>query len=116
MRSTLLASIENVVQDEERKVMSTSQTRGRDPLSVPCAFRALASACRDEAVTRAAIGVLGDLADAMGHAGAHLFAGHKHYIEFVNECLQSKDERVRETAAWTHGKIVAATAEGSGGI
>lgn len=61
--------------------------------------------CRDETVTRAAVAVMGDLADALGSNIKVLFNDRAFYIEFLGECLQSEDEQLREMATWTQGMI-----------
>ncbi|XP_047334647.1 importin subunit beta-1-like [Impatiens glandulifera] len=63
---------------------------------------------RDEYVTRAAVAVLGDLADAFRSNAKILFKDHSFYNMFLEECLESDDEQLKETAAWTQGMIVAA--------
>lgn len=60
---------------------------------------------RDESVTKAAIAVLGDLADALGPNIKLLFSDSSFCAEFVGECLQSDDEQLKETASWTQGMI-----------
>lgn len=61
--------------------------------------------CRDESVTKAAVAVMGDLADALGPNTKLLFRDRAFYIEFLGECLQSDDESIKETATWTQGMI-----------
>ena len=61
--------------------------------------------CRDESVVRAAVSVLGDLADALGPHVKTLFKDLTFYSEFLGECLQSDDEQLKETATWTQGMI-----------
>nr|XP_023922462.1 importin subunit beta-1 [Quercus suber] len=60
---------------------------------------------RDESVTKAAVAVMGDLADALGPNTKLLFRDRAFYIEFLGECLQSDDEQLKETATWTQGMI-----------
>lgn len=60
---------------------------------------------RDESVTKAAVAVMGDLADALGPNTKLLFKDRAFYIEFLGECLQSDDESIKETATWTQGMI-----------
>ncbi|KAE8099143.1 hypothetical protein FH972_017147 [Carpinus fangiana] len=60
---------------------------------------------RDESVTKAAVAVMGDLADALGPNTKLLFRDRAFYIEFLGECLQSDDESIKETATWTQGMI-----------
>lgn len=63
--------------------------------------------CRDESVTKAAVAVMGDLADALGSNTNTklLFKDCAFYSEFLGECLQSDDEQLKETAGWTQGMI-----------
>ncbi|KAL8206069.1 hypothetical protein R6Q57_009620 [Mikania cordata] len=60
---------------------------------------------RDESVVRAAVAVLGDLADALGSNVKMLFKDLAFCSEFLGECLQSEDEQLKETATWTQGMI-----------
>uniref|UniRef100_A0A2N9F7F7 Importin subunit beta-1/Transportin-1-like TPR repeats domain-containing protein n=1 Tax=Fagus sylvatica TaxID=28930 RepID=A0A2N9F7F7_FAGSY len=60
---------------------------------------------RDESVTKAAVAVMGDLADALGSNTKLLFRDRAFYVEFLGECLQSDDEQLKETATWTQGMI-----------
>ena len=61
--------------------------------------------CRDEGVTKAAVAVLGDIADALGSNVKTLYKDRALCMEFLNECLQSDDEQLKETAVWTQGMI-----------
>ncbi|XP_047316427.1 importin subunit beta-1-like [Impatiens glandulifera] len=63
---------------------------------------------RDENVTKAAVAVLGDLADALRSNVKILFKDHTFYSEFLGQCLESDDEQIKETASWTQGMIVQA--------
>jgi importin subunit beta-1 len=60
---------------------------------------------REESVTKAAVEVLGDLADALGTKAQTLFKDRVVCSELVGECLQSGDEQLKETATWTQGMI-----------
>lgn len=60
---------------------------------------------RDESVTKAAVAVLGDVADALGSNIKALFKDCSFCAELLGECLQSDDEQLKETAAWTQGMI-----------
>ncbi|KAF3448056.1 hypothetical protein FNV43_RR08764 [Rhamnella rubrinervis] len=60
---------------------------------------------RDESVTKAAVAVMGDLADALGPNTKMLFRDLAFYADFLGECLQSEDEQLKETATWTQGMI-----------
>ncbi|KAJ9548981.1 hypothetical protein OSB04_021524 [Centaurea solstitialis] len=60
---------------------------------------------RDESVVRAAVAVLGDLADALGSHVKTLFKDLAFCSELLGECLQSEDEQLKETATWTQGMI-----------
>lgn len=61
--------------------------------------------CRDEGVTKAAVAVMGDLADALGPNTKLLFKNSSFCIDFMSECLRSDDEQLKETAGWTQGMI-----------
>ncbi|XP_057947750.1 importin subunit beta-1 [Malania oleifera] len=60
---------------------------------------------REESVTKAAVAVMGDLADALGPNMKMLFKDQTFCNEFLGECLQSDDEQLKETATWTQGMI-----------
>ncbi|KAL0347508.1 UNVERIFIED_CONTAM: Importin subunit beta-1 [Sesamum calycinum] len=60
---------------------------------------------RDESVTKAAVAVLGDLADALGSNIKVLVKNSSFCTEFLGECLQSDDDQLKETATWTQGMI-----------
>lgn len=60
---------------------------------------------RDESVTKAAVAVIGDLADALGSNTKLLFRESAFYVDFLGECLQSDDDQLKETATWTQGMI-----------
>lgn len=60
---------------------------------------------RDESVVRAAVAVLGDLADSLGSEVKTLFKDLAFCSELLGECLQSEDEQLKETATWTQGMI-----------
>ncbi|KAL2541459.1 ARM repeat superfamily protein [Abeliophyllum distichum] len=60
---------------------------------------------RDESVTKAAVAVLGDLADALGSNIKTMFKDRAFFTELLGECLQSDDEQLKETATWTQGMI-----------
>ncbi|KAK6943181.1 Importin-beta, N-terminal domain [Dillenia turbinata] len=60
---------------------------------------------RDESVTKAAVAVMGDLADALGANMKLLFKEKTFCGEFLGECLESDDEQLKETATWTQGMI-----------
>ncbi|KAH9320615.1 hypothetical protein KI387_015254 [Taxus chinensis] len=55
---------------------------------------------RDDVVTKAAIGVLGDLADTLGANAAPLLWRSVFYKDFINDCLSSDDPRIQEIAEW----------------
>lgn len=61
--------------------------------------------CRDENVTKAAVAVMGDLADALGPNTKLLFKDSSFCNDFMSECLRSDDEQLKETAGWTQGMI-----------
>ncbi|XP_065852415.1 importin subunit beta-1 [Euphorbia lathyris] len=60
---------------------------------------------RDETVTKAAVAVMGDLADALGSNTKILFRDNGFYVDFLGECLKSDDEQLKETANWTQVMI-----------
>ncbi|KAL3585793.1 hypothetical protein D5086_012660, partial [Populus alba] len=60
---------------------------------------------RDESVTKAAVAVMGDLADALGPNTKILFKDKAFCVQFLGECLQSEDEHLKETANWTQVMI-----------
>lgn len=60
---------------------------------------------RDESVTKAAVAVTGDLADALGPNIKLLFKDRAFLNDLLGECLQSDDEQLKETATWTQGMI-----------
>jgi hypothetical protein len=70
----------------------------------PCS--AVVCAIRDDSVTKAAVAVLGDLADTLGQSSKDLFKTHLFHVEFLRECqAQELDDEVRETAQWAQGMI-----------
>lgn len=54
----------------------------------------------DDQVTKAAVGVLGDLADTLGSNAAPLLRQNVFYNDFIDECLSSDDQLIKETAEW----------------
>jgi importin subunit beta-1 len=60
---------------------------------------------RDDSVTKAAIGVMGDLADTLGPSAAPLFNQAVFYKDFVDECTSSDDQQLKETAEWALSTI-----------
>jgi len=70
----------------------------------PCSI--FAYAIRDDSVTKAAVAVIGDLADTLGQSSKDLFKTHLFHVEFLRECqAQEFDDEVRETAQWAQGMI-----------
>jgi len=67
---------------------------------------------RDDFVTRAAVGLLGDLAHTLGTAIVPLLRAKPFWHGFMNECAYSEDERIRNTAQWA-GQVIGGL-EGSG--
>lgn len=60
---------------------------------------------RDEAVTRAMVGVMGDMADTMDGVG-ELFKQNMFWVDLIRECEdQYQDQQLRDTAQWAKGKI-----------
>lgn len=74
-------------------------------VTTECLFYLLCLFFRDETVTRAAVAVLGDVADTLGSNVKMLFKDRTFCIELVRECLQSDDEQLKETAVWTQGML-----------
>lgn len=56
-------------------------------------------------MTRAAVALMGDVADALGSNTKLLFRDNTFYVDFLGECLQSNDQQLKETANWTQGII-----------
>ncbi|KAF3794631.1 Importin subunit beta-1 [Nymphaea thermarum] len=56
----------------------------------------------DDMVTKAAVGVLGDLADTLSANAAPLLRQSLFCKDFVDECLSSDDNLIKETAEWVH--------------
>lgn len=56
--------------------------------------------CRDEVVMKTAIGVLGDLADTLGSNAGSLIKQSQSCKDFLNECLSSEDNLIKESAEW----------------
>lgn len=55
---------------------------------------------RDDVVMKTAIGVLGDLADTLGSSAAALIQNSVSSKGFLNECLSSDDDMIKESAEW----------------
>eukprot|EP00271_Cylindrocystis_brebissonii_P014951 TRINITY_DN366_c1_g1_i1.p1 TRINITY_DN366_c1_g1~~TRINITY_DN366_c1_g1_i1.p1 ORF type:complete len:871 (+),score=159.24 TRINITY_DN366_c1_g1_i1:222-2834(+) len=62
---------------------------------------------RDEVVTKAAVGVMGDLADTLGMACGPLFQQYQFYREFIEDCSALDDQQLKETAQWAQSRIAA---------
>ncbi|PKA67275.1 Transportin-1 [Apostasia shenzhenica] len=60
---------------------------------------------RDDGVTKAAVEVIGDLADVMGDSVKLLFKDTTFHLAFLKECFHSDDEQLKETAVWAQGMI-----------
>ncbi len=56
-------------------------------------------------MTKAAIGVMGDLADTLGPSAAPLFLQTVFYKDFLDECTSSDDQQLKETAEWALSTI-----------
>ncbi|KAJ7945076.1 importin subunit beta-1-like [Quillaja saponaria] len=54
----------------------------------------------DDVVTKTAIGVLGDLADTLGSNAGPLIQQSVSSKDFLNECLSSHDQFIKESAEW----------------
>lgn len=55
---------------------------------------------RDDVVTKTAIGLLGDLADALGGNAGPLISQAVASKNFLKECLSSDDRLIKESADW----------------
>lgn len=60
---------------------------------------------RDANVTKAAVAVQGDLADALGSNVKMLFKDTKFCSNLLSECLQTDDEQLKSTATWAQEMI-----------
>lgn len=60
---------------------------------------------RDDAATKAAIAMIGDLADTLGPSIKLMFKMTNFHIDFLGECFRSEDDQLKETAIWTQGMI-----------
>uniref|UniRef100_A0A7N0T622 Importin N-terminal domain-containing protein n=1 Tax=Kalanchoe fedtschenkoi TaxID=63787 RepID=A0A7N0T622_KALFE len=61
---------------------------------------------RDEAVLKAGVAALGDVADALGPSVKPLLMERQSaYGALLNECAESGDEQLKETAQWAMGMI-----------
>ncbi|KAK8960102.1 hypothetical protein KSP40_PGU007104 [Platanthera guangdongensis] len=60
---------------------------------------------RDDTVTKAAVAVIGDLADALGPSVKLLLKNTSFHVHFLGECFNSEDDQLKETALWTQGMI-----------
>uniref|UniRef100_A0A2P2QRY8 Importin subunit beta-1/Transportin-1-like TPR repeats domain-containing protein n=1 Tax=Rhizophora mucronata TaxID=61149 RepID=A0A2P2QRY8_RHIMU len=54
----------------------------------------------DDVVMKTAIGVLGDLADTLGSSAGPLIQQSLSSKDFLDECLSSEDDMVKESAEW----------------
>ncbi|CAA6671524.1 unnamed protein product [Spirodela intermedia] len=66
-------------------------------ISTACTWR---RTCKDEAVMKTAIGLLGDLADTLGSKAALLIGQSVSSKGFLDECLSSDDHLIKESADW----------------
>ncbi|KAK4746057.1 hypothetical protein SAY87_012369 [Trapa incisa] len=62
----------------------------------------------DDLVKKAAIGVLGDLADTLGRGAASLFQNSVSGQGFLSDCLASDDSMIKESAEWAKMAILRA--------
>ncbi|KAF9602487.1 hypothetical protein IFM89_028501 [Coptis chinensis] len=62
----------------------------------------------DDAVTKTAVGLLGDLADTLGSHAGPLIQLSVSSREFLNECLSSDDHLIKESAEWARLAITQA--------
>ncbi|KAH6798262.1 ARM repeat superfamily protein [Perilla frutescens var. hirtella] len=68
---------------------------------------------RDASVTKAAVAVQGDLADALGSNVKMLFQETKFCSNLLAECLQTDDEQLQSIATWAQEMIRRAFSDGS---
>ncbi|KAL4205011.1 hypothetical protein AMTRI_Chr01g112600 [Amborella trichopoda] len=59
----------------------------------------------EDLVTKAAVGVLGDLVDTLDSSAVPLLRQSVFYKDFVDECLSSDDPQIKETAEWVQHTI-----------
>ncbi|KAL3655637.1 hypothetical protein CASFOL_000033 [Castilleja foliolosa] len=78
-------------------------------------LKSVAENPRDKSVTKAAVAVLGDLADALGSdiEVKQLFRNDTFCSVLVEECLQSNDKEMKKTAKWTQRKVMHVFTHGS---
>ncbi|CAA0813032.1 Importin subunit beta-1 [Striga hermonthica] len=62
----------------------------------------------DDVVMKTAIGVLGDLADTLGSNAGSLISQSVSSKDFLNECLSSDDNLIKESAEWARMAITRA--------
>ncbi|RWR97523.1 importin subunit beta-1 [Cinnamomum micranthum f. kanehirae] len=65
---------------------------------------------RDDVVTKTAVGLLGDLADALGGDAGPLISQAVASKNFLNECLSSDDHLTKESADWAQLAVSRAVA------
>lgn len=56
-------------------------------------------------MTKAAVEVLGDLADALGSNVRMLFKDRSFCADLLGDCFKSDDIQLKETAIWTQGVL-----------
>lgn len=56
-------------------------------------------------MTKAAVAVMGDLADTLGPNTKIYFSGRTFHQDFLGECFKSDDDQLKQTASWTQGVI-----------
>ncbi|CAA7392853.1 unnamed protein product [Spirodela intermedia] len=60
---------------------------------------------RDEGVTKSAVAVMGDIADALGPEVNTLLKDRTFHTEILGECFESGDDQLKETATWARGML-----------
>ncbi|MCL7032097.1 hypothetical protein MKW94_009936 [Papaver nudicaule] len=60
---------------------------------------------REESVSKAAVAAMGDLAHTLGPRAKTLFKDRPFYADFLQECLDSDDYKMKELAAWAQKMI-----------
>lgn len=56
-------------------------------------------------MTKAAVAVMGDLADTLGSNTKIFFRDCTFLKDFLGECFASNDDQLKQTATWTQGMI-----------
>ncbi|RWW26837.1 hypothetical protein BHE74_00025171 [Ensete ventricosum] len=103
--SPLLKFIEAVVMDKNRCVIEYPSLICIHNLHDIYKWCSVWSPSRDEEVTKAAVAVMGDLADTLGPNTKVLFKDVTFHMDLFGECFRSDNDQLRETATWAQGMI-----------